>query len=543
MHIRSIVRAAALAVAGALLLGPVAPAGAAVNPGARTAAAHAAPRPSTPQLISAAEARGAISAATATLYRAYALVAPEELPAAYRSDTPYDGTSLLLQTRQDVKAMKRSAAREEAAQLLAPDPGSYCDVLSPSQLPDNVQTPHFYIEYSAAALTASQDGLDIDDFVESLEHAWTMEITRFGWARVPQLPAGAPPGGRYHVRIEPSMAPVLYGFVSNLGKYAGEVGDNPFTSWTEPDAQATCMGLNNDYSQFPGSPRRALDATTAHEFNHSIQFGYGAITGDNAPDLHFVEGMATWMEDEAYDSSNDNYNYLWPDFTDDMGEHEDSEYSYWITWRGITERFGASVAGGGERVLQRFWEIVSKEQALGMGALNQALKPEGVTLKDAYHAFAIAAKFNRACGGGSSYPHCFQEGPQYINGDGTQTGAGPTEPHGQVDAVGGSFAGTVADNYALNWIELPATGSYRVFLANGAAGGALRLSVVCDLGNGLRIKAAASVATKGKTVSIGAFSTTGCQGRPVAVITNQAQDGANPSSSADRAYTVSVKKK
>jgi hypothetical protein len=113
-----------------------------------------------------------------------------------------------------------------------------------------------------------------------------------------------------------------------------------------------------------------------------------------------------------------------------------------------------------------------------------------------------------------------------------------------VNTVGGSFAGTLADNYSLNWVELPASGSYRVFLANAdPAGGALRLSVVCDLGNGLRIKPATSVATKGKTVSIGAFSTSGCQGRPVAVITNQAQDGANPSASADRAYTLSVKKK
>jgi hypothetical protein len=82
-----------------------------------------------------------------------------------------------------------------------------------------------------------------------------------------------------------------------------------------------------------------------------------------------------------------------------------------------------------------------------------------------------------------------------------------------------------------------------VFLANTSPGGALRLTVVCDLGNGLRLRSAASVATNGKTVSIGAFSSSGCQGRPVAVITNQAQTGANPSSSADRAYTLSVKKK
>jgi hypothetical protein len=70
------------------------------------------------------------------------------------------------------------------------------------------------------------------------------------------------------------------------------------------------MVLNRDYSAFPGTPLAALQATAAHEFNHSLQFGYGAITGANSPDDSFVEGGASWMEDEVFDSSNDNYNYL-----------------------------------------------------------------------------------------------------------------------------------------------------------------------------------------------------------------------------------------
>jgi hypothetical protein len=54
-----------------------------------------------------------------------------------------------------------------------------------------------------------------------------------------------------------------------------------------------------------------MDATTAHEFNHSIQFGLGALTGANAADDALVEGGATWMEDEVYDNSDDNLPGIW----------------------------------------------------------------------------------------------------------------------------------------------------------------------------------------------------------------------------------------
>ena len=50
------------------------------------------------------------------------------------------------------------------------------------------------------------------------------------------------------------------------------------------------MVLNADYSGFPGAQQQALDATTAHEFNHSLQYGYGALNGANAPDDHVRRG-------------------------------------------------------------------------------------------------------------------------------------------------------------------------------------------------------------------------------------------------------------
>ena len=52
-------------------------------------------------------------------------------------------------------------------------------------------------------------------------------------------------------------------------------GTNPATSWNDTDAYASCMVLNHDYTGFPSVPQASLDSTTAHEFNHSIQFGLG----------------------------------------------------------------------------------------------------------------------------------------------------------------------------------------------------------------------------------------------------------------------------
>jgi hypothetical protein len=514
---------------------------------ARSAAGPSERSVPTPQLIERAVARGEIGSDRAALYLAYALRAPEKLPAAYRSDVPWQGTLPALRLQEALEGMADGAVRTEIETLLFPegasaDPGpggigtDTC-FISVSPMPNTLLTEHFYIEYDALRVNFGPDGLTIEDYAESLETSWETEVDAFGWATPPALPANPPPDGRYHVRID-ELTPVIYGFVSNGGTHAGDVGDNPHTSWEEPDAQASCMVLNYDYSLFPGTPQRALDATTAHEFNHSIQFGLGTITGSNEPDSVFIEGGATWMEDEVFDGSNDNYNYLWPRFNNDMGEYEDSPYPYWITWRGMTERYGASVPQGGEDVMQLFWELVSREEALGMDALNLALRAYGTTLPEAYHAYAIAVKFNRPCTGGYSYPYCFEEGPQYVNGDGVQQGAGETQPHGRIETVGGSHSGQIPDNYALNWVVLPISASrYRATLANTSAGGAFRLSVVCDTGSGFDMRHTRLIGpARSATLPV---TSTGCQSI-VAVITNLAQTGADPEQSVSRSYSLST---
>ncbi len=69
--------------------------------------------------------------------------------------------------------------------------------------------------------------------------------------------------------------------------------------------------LHNDFVGFPpnddpeGDVLGAAKVTVAHEYHHSIQFGYDA----NEPSW-FMELDATYTEDIVFDQTNDNYNYL-----------------------------------------------------------------------------------------------------------------------------------------------------------------------------------------------------------------------------------------
>jgi hypothetical protein len=479
---------------------------------------------STPQLIEAARAKGQIDRETANLYLAYALADPERLPAEYQGKVPWDGTLPLLRLQESVHRMAAGVERSAIESLLAGVCGG-----SSGTLDYETESTHFYVEHDPI-----EAGLSISDYTTSLETTWSTEVDSFGWAAPPTLA----PGDRYHVRID-DLGSGLYGYVTTSGTYAGWIGNNPATDWDDVDAYATCMVLNVDYGYpFPGTPEGALQATAAHEFNHSIQFGYGALTGANAPDPNLVEGGATWMEDEVFDSANDNYNYLWPQFHWCMGEYTDDpnqSYPYWITLRGLTERYGTGTAGAGEQVMQDFWEETSQSTTSNMlTALNTALVNKGTTLADAYHAYAIAVKFNKPCDGGYVYPYCFEEGAGYVSA------AGPTAVHGSIASVGGSYSSSVEDNYTLNWISLPTSGGpYTVTLQNTSDGGQLRFSAVCDTGSALVIRSLPAPVGADALTSLADYDPSGCNS-VVAVITNQAQTSANPASCTARSFTLTT---
>jgi hypothetical protein len=483
-----------------------------------------APPGSTPALIEAAVSRGEIDRAAADRYLATALYRPSRLPATFRSTVPWRGTLPLLALQRRAQAAGTTVARlAGVAQRTGRDQcGGFGD-----RLPRKRATRHFLIRFDPDAFGGR---LTIRTFSRTLERSWDTEIDRFGW---PAPPFGAGSGGLYHVRIE-DLGSGLYGFVTTNGATAGLVHNNPNTPWADHDAYSSCMVLNADYRGFPSPPLRSLQSTAAHEFNHSIQFGEGALSGTGRPDLVFTEGATTMMEDEVFDRANDNYYYLWPSLSPSMGAYPETYavYSYWVVFRAMVERFGTGAAGGGEDVLQEFWELTSKEAAGNLAAMELALQAEGTTLADSFHDAAIAIRFSVKCGGGYVYPHCLQEGAGYVKT------AGSVRNSGAITTVGHGLSRSVRDDYAASFIALPKVASpYDITLSNDDTGGELRGSVVCDTGSDLVVNDLSQVAGAGEQATLNAFDPAGCT-RVVLVITNEQQNGPNPTSSAARFFRV-----
>jgi hypothetical protein len=522
----SIARRFLVALAGAALAATLIVPQAAAAPARATSSSTAGgvPAGSTPALIDAAFRSGDIDRATADRYLAYAIGRPARLPAAYRSSVPWRGTLPLLELQQRVASGSVPASTARIAGLAPERAGTDNCGSSRGSLPKKKITNHFLIRYDPTGLRA----LTIRAYARTLERSWGTEITDFGWP-APPFKSGA--GGLFHVRID-RLGSGLYGYVTNSGATAGLVGNNPNTSWPDHDAYASCMVLNRDYRGFPSPPLQSLQSTAAHEFNHGIQFGEGALTGVDKPDTVFVEGGATWMEDEVFDNSNDNYFYLWPDLGASMGEYPGFPYPYWVTFRAMTEPYGTTVSGGGEDVMQSLWEQTSRENAGNLAALNNALVAEGSSLAASFHDAAITIRFSAQCGGGYVYPYCFEEGSAYL------AVAGSYGNDGSISTIGDSLGRSVEDNYAAKFIGLPKLGgTYDVTLHNTSGGGQLRGSVVCDTGAALEVNALSQVAGSGQSATLSAFDPSGCSS-VVLVVTNQSQTSSNPSSSASRSFTV-----
>lgn len=472
----------------------------------------------TPALIDAALDAGRIDLDAATRYRKYALTGDARLPSELSSDLPWRGT---LAYRDIVAALDEvsPSTRDEARPRGGPVGGVNPCGFSQTALPFVHTTEHFYIEYGVIG-----GGLTIDDYASALETSWATQVDTFGWA-APPLPAGEPFDGRYHVRVD--LLPLgLYGFVAPVE----DVGDNPSTAWDEGDAYTSCMGLNADYTFFAGTPLQAMQATAAHEFNHSVQFGYGALLaaeeGHAEVDAVFAEGGATWMEDQVFDSADDNHYYLWPDPAQSMGNYNGSPYSYWIVFQSLTERLGDA----DEDAFQLFWEQESKNLRRGVQAFAYGIGRQGVSMRYAFHHGAIALSHAAQCGGRHVLPYCFAEGDAY-----RQVGGPP--PRRATLAAGATRNDSIEDHYSSHLFGLPgAKAALPLRLENRSTAGKLRASVVCEHNDRLLVGSLGLIGP-GETATFDDAAAANCAA-PVLVITNETVVTNAPLQDTTSAYRV-----
>jgi hypothetical protein len=479
-------------------------------------------------LIEQAVTNGRISAAQGAAYLSAALGGPGRLPAAYRSATPWDGTLPLLHLQRTASALGSGPlARAVRAGL-----ERITDVPCPGvtgQLPNLARTQHFYIQYRASGLV----GIGIAAYTSALERVWNTEVVSFGWAAPPRNTATPATGGRYPVRIQ-RLSSGLYGYVTRTRT----VGNNPHTSWADRDAMASCMVLNQNFTQFPGTATTALHATAAHEFNHSLQFGYGALSGPTNVKEVWVEGGATWMEDEVFDASNDNYQYLWPSLRKSMPLFTPSfPYPYWVVFRAMTEPFGTGTANGGQRIFRSFWEQLSRNTATNTTAFRRAFASVGGSLATAYHDAGIALRYDVGCGGATPEPYCLQEGPAYVSA------VGDPPADAELHSIGDDAALVVANDLATRWVDLPAGHVSDVYPVSVDVDpgnvGRLKVSLVCLTGSDLTVTSLGTATQASAVTTSTDFDASGCD-QATAVISNIKTTSASPTTKTSSGFTIST---
>ena len=192
--------------------------------------------------------------------------------------------------------------RRDANEMLSRGRVSYGDAD-----PVTLSTPltkcsaNFCVHYRPSPVSESATAAQVDTTLGVLEDVRAFETGTLGYRKpvsdAPAVSTTDNPNGKFDVFLGNIAREGLYGYCSPDGAKPDN-GDGR--------APAFCV-LDNDYarSQYGIEPLNALRVTAAHEFFHAIQFAY-----DVNEDLWFMEGTASWVEDEVYDAINDNYQFL-----------------------------------------------------------------------------------------------------------------------------------------------------------------------------------------------------------------------------------------
>lgn len=365
------------------------------------------PPPPSAGLIEEAYQKGRISYETSLIYKVYSIFDPQRLPAEYRSSTPGKcATPILREIIRSWGKLSSQVKRELAA---------YPALLSRPSLSGPELTydmPHFQIHYTDSGKDAA-DPAYIEMMGAELENVWAAEVEAMGWLQPPsdQTVDGEPD---YDVYVQD--LPLWYGYIMGDGEADQGVqpGDNENSPGViELNAWRSYMVLDNDYYGFSCTPLDCIRVTVAHEFNHTIQYGYDAWE-----ESWLMEATATWMEDEVYDYVNDNLAYLPLYFYDPdhclsntSPYHLYREYGSWIFMRFISEHHG------GQSTVRSVWEhSVNHDSRYGyfaFDALGGALSEIGVSLPTVFTAFSAANYVMSVCP--TNDPYCYEEAVLYPN--------------------------------------------------------------------------------------------------------------------------------
>ena len=399
----------------------------------RVHAASALTLPAHPDGLSRALAAGRISPAKEALLRAQALFHPARVAAVYGPVAHSGGDATIILRDLALRLDGLTATERGTADAILARPTDSGDPLGNAwTVPEATGSPdcgpNICIHWAsgtggdAPAATDTTPANGIPDYVDQAlviaENVWSTEVGTMGY-RAPLSDVTSTnhgPDGKLDIYLT-NLGPQLYGYCTTDDP--GLATPGTFT------ASAYCV-VDNNFTEpvFQNhTPIQNLKVTLAHEFFHAVQFAY-----DIGEDTWLMEGTATWMEDQVYDSINDNRQYLqnsqlkYPWIPLDHSANCCFQYGSWIWFRFLSETIGPGV-------IQQIWNRADAAPGgpddYSTQAISHVLAAHGTTFRKKFASFAVWNKISRqrySEGKAGRYPTPVGSGSFALGARNTSTG-------------------------------------------------------------------------------------------------------------------------
>ncbi|MEE8437672.1 MAG: MXAN_6640 family putative metalloprotease [Candidatus Neomarinimicrobiota bacterium] len=249
--------------------------------------------------------------------------------------------------------------------------------------------------HAVNALDSDANGLPdyVDNVAAVLDTVANVILSQMGYTAPPGddwFASGSDNGGSDHYDVYLSkISSNFYGYVMSED-YAQGTGDNEHsTIIKEENSFTSYLIMRNNYSGFKGKEIDNIRVTIAHEFFHSVQFGFD---GWQKPWL--LEATATWMEEALYDNINDCYQYMPRWFAspqtalDAPGPKQLHWYGSYIFFEYIDSHLG------GRKVIKDIFDFSLEKNSLNTNSsiwsINQALVKNNSNFGEALNNMVIA---------------------------------------------------------------------------------------------------------------------------------------------------------
>ena len=262
---------------------------------------------------------------------------------------PHCGTPLKHGLSHDWNKLEPATQKVLAKQLAAPVLSDEQSLLSSGG--------HFLIHYAATGTDTPTTGAGftlstwVQQVADSFESAYA-----FYQGQGYRLPQSLPGGSPFNIYLRNLAPQKMYGITQSDQPAPSSGFANAFTSHIEIDKDFTNQIYTNA-SGGPYTPLQSLQITSAHEFQHAIQYSYNFFF-----DVWYAEATATWFEAVVYPAIPQNDSYIPGWFSnstkrldlpvDSSATSTGAGYGRWIFNRYLAEQHTPAI-------VRQFWEALA----------------------------------------------------------------------------------------------------------------------------------------------------------------------------------------